>query len=212
MLMTLNEARTQGTDCCQFDVYSCYRIWKCEVIPSWGFCFYKLKKLLSNHTVCLMVEISMNVSGSGMMWCGYAFLFSLPAQYWPFTNRHYHVDGRNLQLWPPCLTLCYSTFFCTSGCISSQLHFSDRKRKCLWTEILKTCQLYYLIEWNEYYFPLTLISCGVKSCSSEISNKHCWVWQNGESMSDPLPAGDIAYWKLRKKTTLNNSNDRKNTL
>lgn len=113
--MTLKEACTQGKDCCQFDGYSCYRIWKCEVTPSWGFCFYKLdwlkKKPLSNHTVRLMVEISMNVFGSGTMWCGYAFLFSLPAQYWPFTNTDYHVDGRNLQPWPPWPSLCYSTFF-----------------------------------------------------------------------------------------------------
>lgn len=181
--MILKEACTQGTDCCQFDVYSCYRIWKCEVMPSWEFCFYKLKKLLSNHTVCLMVEFSMNVSGSGMMWCGYAFLFSLPAQYWPFTNTDYHVDGRNLQLWPPCLTLCYSTFLCTLCYMSSQLHFSDRKRKCLRTEILKNENIYYLIEWNENYFPLTLISWGVKSCSSEISSKHTAEYDRMESPS-----------------------------
>lgn len=149
--------------------------------------------LLSNHTVRLMVEISMNVSGSGMMWCGYAFLFSLPAQYWPFTNTDYRVDGRNLQLWPPCLTLCQNTFFCTLCYMSSQLHFCDRERKCLWAELLKMYELYYLIEWNEYYFPLTLISCGVKCYSSETSSNHSAVYDRMESPSViPLPASDTA--------------------
>lgn len=156
MLMTLKEACTQGTDCCQFDVYSFYRIRKWEVIPSWRFCFYKLEKLLSNHTVCLMVEISMNVSGSGMMWCGYAFLFSLPAQYWPFTNTDYHVDGRNLQLWPPCLTLCYSPFFIlyvTAFLWQEKEMSEDWDPENVWA---------LLFNWiNKYYFPLTLSSCEI---------------------------------------------------
>lgn len=158
-----------------------------------------------------MVEISMNVSGSGMMWCGYAFLFSLPAQYWPFTNTDYHVDGRNLQLWPPCLALLQH-LFCTSCYISSQLYSSDRKRKCLWTEILKMCELYYLIRSNKYYFPLTLISCGVKILLLWNNwQTSCWVQQDGEFISDALAASDVAYWKLRKKQLLTTNDDRKNT-
>lgn len=124
---------------------------------------------------------------------------------------HITMSMEGIYSFGPLVSLCVKTpFFVLFVTYPPNCIFVTEK---MWTEILKMCELYYLIEWNEYYFPLTLISCGVKCCSSETSSNHSAVYDRMESPSViPYQLVTLHNGSSEKTTLNNNKDDGKNTL